>query len=146
MDDVWDDSIDDLECERAIAEKSFRKLEKAFTNSGYKYGVDASKTDNMQGGFDQGFDLSLHYGKAIGAVLGALLAQRSIRRKLNLPEENIDALVMKLRAINHKSIFQSQYLTSPDPLPEFETPTDMYTSLLDEANETLKRLDAFLVE
>ncbi|KAJ2008938.1 hypothetical protein IWW57_006004 [Coemansia sp. S610] len=146
MDDVWDDSLDDTECERVIAEKYMRKLEKTFTTSGYKYGVDASKTDHMQGGFDQGFDLALRYGKDIGAALGALLAQRSIRRKLGLPEENIDALVMKLRAIKHKSIFQSQYLTAADTLPEFENPTDMYTSLLSEANETLKRLDPFLVE
>ncbi|KAJ2741941.1 hypothetical protein GGI20_004829 [Coemansia sp. BCRC 34301] len=140
VDDVWDDTIDDREAERAIAAQSIRKIERAFTNSGYKYGVDASKTDHMQVGFDQGFDLALQYGKAIGAALGALLAQRSIRKKLELPEENIDALVMRLRAITHKSIFQAQYLAAPDSTPELERPTDMYTSLLNEASDTLARL------
>ncbi|KAJ2827455.1 hypothetical protein FBU31_003169, partial [Coemansia sp. 'formosensis'] len=82
MDDVWDDSLDDIAAERAIAEQTNRRVERAFINSGYKYGIDASKTDHMQGGFDEGFDLALHYGKAIGIVLGALLAQRSIRKKL----------------------------------------------------------------
>ncbi|KAJ2632756.1 hypothetical protein GGF44_003768 [Coemansia sp. RSA 1694] len=120
-------------------------MERAFTNSGYKYGVDASKTDHMQVGFDQGFDLALQYGRAIGTVLGALLAQRSIRKKLELPEENIDALVMRLRAITHKSIFQSQYLTTPDPTPEAELPADMYTRWgVDGAGSTLGDADDWL--
>ncbi|KAJ1796254.1 hypothetical protein LPJ75_007276, partial [Coemansia sp. RSA 2598] len=92
IDDVWDDENSEFESERMIAAQSLAKLENAFSNAGYKYGVDASKTDHMQDGFDQGIELGLQRGKEIGVVLGALVAQREIRRKLHLPEENIDSL------------------------------------------------------
>ncbi|KAJ2781923.1 hypothetical protein GGI15_003075, partial [Coemansia interrupta] len=91
-DDIWDLEQDDFESERAIASQSLRKLENAFSNAGYKYGIDASKVDHMQGGFDEGLELGMHRGKEVGAILGALIAQREIRRKLGLPEENIDSL------------------------------------------------------
>ncbi|KAJ2898096.1 hypothetical protein IWW38_001506 [Coemansia aciculifera] len=144
-DDVWDESIDDLQSERIIADQSVRKIERAFINSGYKYGVDASKPDHMQEGFDQGFDLALQYGREIGTVLGQLLAQRSIRKKLDLPEVlNIDALVMRLRAITHKSIFQPEYLAKHQTKPEEELPSDTFTSLLDEANAALASLQIYI--
>ncbi|KAJ2364928.1 hypothetical protein IW150_006353, partial [Coemansia sp. RSA 2607] len=100
--DIWDLDQDDFESERAIAAQSLRKLENAFSNAGYKYGIDASKVDHMQEGFDEGLELGIQRGKEIGVVLGALIAQREIRRKLGLPEENIDNLVMRLRSTKFK--------------------------------------------
>ncbi|KAJ1959083.1 hypothetical protein GGI12_004526 [Dipsacomyces acuminosporus] len=139
-DDIWDLDQDDLESERTIAAQSLNKIEKAFSNSGYKYGVDAGKIDHMQAGFDAGFQVAIKRGKALGELLGSLLAQRDIRRRLGLPAENIDGLVMRLRAMTHKSAMKSGFLTTIDASDSAKEATDQYALLAKEAEEALQRL------
>ncbi|KAJ1879425.1 hypothetical protein H4R99_007557 [Coemansia sp. RSA 1722] len=141
FDSVWDDEQSEFESERRIAAQSLTKLENAFFNSGYKYGIDASKTDHMQDGFDQGIELGIQRGKEIGVVLGALVAQREIRRKLHLPEENIDSLVMRLRAIKHTAAIHQDFVKNAETVDETKQPTEAAISLIREAHETLARLD-----
>ncbi|KAI8319041.1 hypothetical protein GQ54DRAFT_266008 [Martensiomyces pterosporus] len=139
-DDVWDLDQDDLESERAIAAQSLGKIEKAFSNAGYKYGIDAGKIDHMQEGFDAGFELSIQQGKMVGSLLGALMAQREIRRRLNLPAENIDSLVMRLRAMKHKAAIKSEFLMGTGSGDQAKEAAEQFGALVKEASDTLEKL------
>ncbi|KAJ1642301.1 hypothetical protein J3B02_001682 [Coemansia erecta] len=141
-DDVWNDEMSDFESERLVAAQSLTKLENAFSNAGYKHGVDASKTDHMQDGFDQGFELGIQRGKDIGFVLGALIAQRGIRKKLHLSEENIDSLVMRLRAIKHTAAIHGDFAKNAETVEETRHFTEAAVALIREAKETLAKLDS----
>ncbi|KAJ2720921.1 hypothetical protein GGI07_004317 [Coemansia sp. Benny D115] len=139
IDDVWDLNQDDLASERAVATQSIGKLEHAFINSGYKYGVDASKGDHMQDGFDEGFELSMRYGRSLGELLGALVAQREISKKLGAPSENIDALVMRLRAMKHTAAIRGVFTKNNIVSQDDRQPTEAYAKLIKEAEDMLAR-------
>ncbi|KAJ2616850.1 hypothetical protein H4S08_000590 [Coemansia sp. RSA 1365] len=142
--DVWDLTQDDLSSERAIASQSLAKLERAFANAGYKEGIDASKAEVMQEGFDQGLTLAIGHGQSLGSLLGALVAHRTICRKLNTtsPISNLDALIMKLRAFKHSSAFDLTETSSPKEgsadAPDLRT--DAFRKLVAEASDALKML------
>ncbi|ORX65749.1 hypothetical protein DL89DRAFT_295984 [Linderina pennispora] len=133
VDDVWDLDQDDFESERVVAAQSLGKLQLAFGNAGYKYGIDASKTDHMQEGFDKGFELSIEKGRIIGSLLGKLLARRDICKRLDLPVENIDSVVMRLRAIKHTTAFSAKALRGEDD----KTTTDTFDELVKDAHAVL---------
>ncbi|KAJ2798425.1 hypothetical protein H4R20_004827 [Coemansia guatemalensis] len=143
-DDVWDLAQDDLSNERAVASQSLAKLERAFANAGYKEGIDASKAEVMQEGFDQGLTLAIGHGQTLGSLLGALVAHRTICRKLDKtsPISNIDALIMKLRAFKHSSAFD---LTKASLLQEgsadaLDPTADAFKKLVAEALDALHML------
>ncbi|KAJ1889117.1 hypothetical protein LPJ66_008204 [Kickxella alabastrina] len=142
--DIWDLDQDDISSERAIAAQSLRKLENEFNNAGYKYGVDASKTDHMQEGFDQGLELGMQRGRALGALLGALVSQRELCKKLELPAENVDKLVTRIRAMNHKGAIKEAYSQTVDIAKGASEPTEKYLILAKEAEEAIQRLDAVI--
>ncbi|KAJ2847379.1 hypothetical protein IWW36_003880 [Coemansia brasiliensis] len=117
-DDVWDLEQDDISNERIIAAKSQAKLAREFSNSGYKAGIDVSKAERMQEGFDQGLFQAITHGQTVGNLLGALVAHRMICKKLDISPQvsNLDSLIMRLRAFKHTAAFDmtTTHITSTD--------------------------------
>ncbi|KAJ2076412.1 hypothetical protein H4R24_005714 [Coemansia sp. RSA 988] len=143
-DDVWDLAQDDLSNERAIATQSLAKLERTFANAGYKEGIDSSKAEVMQEGFDQGLTLAIGHGQSLGSLLGALVAHRTICRKLDTtsPIPDLDALIMKLRAFKHSAAFNlnESYSTQESFANAPDITTDTFKQLVAEASDALHML------
>lgn len=147
LDDVWDLSVDDAAGEREMAAQTLRHLERSFHNSGYRYGVDATKNDHMQEGFDEGMELAMDRGKLVGGLLGQLLAQRSICKMPNqdkVDEElsgKLDAMIMRLRATKYKTAVDSQYFSTSnsDNEKDENIPTSL-KKLIGDATELLASL------
>ncbi|KAJ2498724.1 hypothetical protein GGH96_004082 [Coemansia sp. RSA 1972] len=127
--DVWDLDHDDATTEHMILDRTQQKLKREFTNTGYRAGLDASKTTTMQEGFDQGLSYSISHGQTAGTVLGALVARRTVCRKLDVVcPPQVDSLIMRLRALNH-----TQALNETDNDPT----TESFKTLIEEANAVL---------
>ncbi|ORZ01019.1 hypothetical protein BCR43DRAFT_434255 [Syncephalastrum racemosum] len=70
-DDVWALSDEDnVEYDRAIAQKEWDRMHENHGNEGYKEGIVEGKEVRMQNGFDQGFVEGLAAGKALGRLRG----------------------------------------------------------------------------
>ncbi|KAJ2525492.1 hypothetical protein IWW43_006798 [Coemansia sp. RSA 1935] len=129
--DVWDLDHDDATTERMILDHTQQKLKREFTNTGYRAGLDASKTTTMQEGFDQGLSYSIPHGQTAGTVLGALVARRTVYRKLNIVcPPQVGALIMRLRALTHTQALDKS-VTDSDPT------TESFKTLVEEANAVL---------
>ncbi|KAJ2770286.1 hypothetical protein IWQ56_002222 [Coemansia nantahalensis] len=138
-DDVWDEDQDDLASERAIAAQSLAKIERTLTNIGYKSGIDASKTEHMQDGFDDGFARAFGHGRSLGSLLGELVAHRAVCHKLGRPPcvPDLDVLIARLRAFGHASAFSMDAMR--DPAAQDPT-TDEFKALVEEASSAVHAL------
>ncbi|KAJ2160654.1 hypothetical protein GGF46_002083 [Coemansia sp. RSA 552] len=137
-DDVWDQEDGDNHLwERDVAARSLAKLERAFSNSGYKEGVDASRESHMQDGFDQALSLAIGHGHTLGSLLGALVAHRAVCRKLGLEPRvsDLDALIMRLRAFKYSAAFDLETIRTTTDVPD--PTTAAFKALVDEASSTL---------
>ncbi|KAG0316753.1 hypothetical protein BGZ99_006713 [Dissophora globulifera] len=70
-DDVWDDG-DNLEYDRAIAEREWDRLHDTFGNTGYREGIEEGKEGTLQQGFNQGWSEGVEYGHALGQLRGLI--------------------------------------------------------------------------
>ncbi|KAJ2356331.1 hypothetical protein IWW50_004784 [Coemansia erecta] len=142
--DIWDLEQDDVAAERSISASTQAKLERQFSNAGYKAGLDASKTERMQEGFDQGLAQAIGHGQTVGTLLGALVAHRTVCRKLGVPPRapNVDSLIMRLRAFKHTSAFEMDTVQAPleagADMPDITT--ESFKALVEEATTALRTL------
>ncbi|KAI9500814.1 hypothetical protein GGI25_006218 [Coemansia spiralis] len=139
-DDVWDSVHDNLASERDLSARSLQRLQTTFYNTGYSDGIDASKAAHMQEGFDQGLGYSIAHGRTIGHLLGALIARREIMKRLNANSPHlasIDAVIMRLRAINHTAVTPANYRVSLD---QHSKPKGSFFDLVHDAELLLSQL------
>ncbi|KAJ2702806.1 hypothetical protein H4R19_005337 [Coemansia spiralis] len=140
-DDVWDLDQDDLSSERAVAAQSLAKIERTFTSAGYKGGIDASKAEHMQEGFDDGFARAFSHGRSLGSLIGELVAHDMVCRKLGRAPcvPHLDALIARLRAFSHTSAFNMDKVRDP---AAHDPTTDEFKALLDEASSAVSALQS----
>ncbi|KAJ1744047.1 hypothetical protein LPJ78_004645 [Coemansia sp. RSA 989] len=140
-DDIWDLEQDDISSERIIAAKSQAKLAREFANSGYKAGIDVSKAERMQEGFDQGLFQTIDHGQTVGNLLGALVAHRMVCKKLDASPQvpNLDSLIMRLRALKHTAAFDmsTTHIVSADSA---DITTKAFKELVKEAEAAVNQL------
>ncbi|KAJ2654989.1 hypothetical protein IWW48_005783 [Coemansia sp. RSA 1200] len=118
-DDVWDTDTEKdatmmaAEPDRRIGERSLRRLEGTFVIAGYSDGVEASKYENMQTGFDQAMDYALPHGRHAGQLLGRLVAYREIHGRSGAGTDSdfdspliasLDSAITRLRALESRSV------------------------------------------
>ncbi|KAJ1834068.1 hypothetical protein LPJ63_002264 [Coemansia sp. RSA 2711] len=141
---IWDLDQDDLASERAIAASTQAKLEREFSSSGYKAGIDASKPERMQEGFDQGIAQAIGHGQTVGSLLGKLVAHRMVCQKLNVPPQvlDLDALIMRLRAFKHTTAFDTTAVgnLSAESADTPELTSQSFKALVEDASAALRTL------
>ncbi|KAJ1732336.1 hypothetical protein LPJ61_002097 [Coemansia biformis] len=145
-DDVWDQEQDDLGSERAIAAQSLAKLERTLSSIGYRNGIDASKSEHMQEGFDDGFAGALEHGRSLGLLLGELTAHRLVCQRLDRTPcvPDLDSLIARLRAFGHSVAFNMDAVRDASaPGADAHSPTtEAFKALADEAASAVRALES----
>ncbi|KAJ2518193.1 hypothetical protein H4217_003491 [Coemansia sp. RSA 1939] len=122
-DDVWDTDTEKEAAERRIGERSLRRLEGTFVTAGYSDGVEASKYENMQTGFDQALDYALPHGRHAGRLLGRLVAYREIHGRSATGAHSdsdsaliaaVDSAIARLRALESRSVLMGSKSCASD--------------------------------
>ncbi|KAJ1662701.1 hypothetical protein IW140_006192 [Coemansia sp. RSA 1813] len=138
-DDIWDS--ESRAGEQTIGARSLQRLERTFHTTGYSDGIEASKHENMQQGFDHGIDYALPHGRVMGQLLGSLVAQREILKRADplspLIASSIDPLVVRLRAMEWRSVVPKDYASG---IGASSAPGEPFFALVRDAQAVLAQL------
>ncbi|KAJ1987253.1 hypothetical protein H4R33_002942 [Dimargaris cristalligena] len=129
-DDLWGSASDsdNVDYDRAMADREWRRLQDIHGNAGYKDGISSSREENIQPGFDLGFAEGLRAGLALGLLEGRLSAHRDrlVKQTPSKPDvgqtdtaatidqsEPLEFLRQSLAALTFDGLFPNQHFLAP---------------------------------
>ncbi|KAG0234253.1 hypothetical protein BGW42_006758 [Actinomortierella wolfii] len=143
-DDIWGDdgslSENNVDYDRAIAEREWARMHENFGNEGYREGIEEGKDDQtLQQGFNRGWKDGFRYGHELGRLRGLISPLVEFvesqpagagHKQIHIPNQeqwikDAKAMLSDLAAIGIENMYDKDYFDDrkPGPVPLASSPT-----------------------